>query len=51
MVLCGGRPVHVIVHGEVIVRDGALMRCDRAAVAAEQNAASWRLLRKANVVS
>jgi adenine deaminase len=51
MVLGHARPRHVLVHGRFVVQDGDLLRCDRAQVAAQQNAASWRLLRKANYVS
>jgi cytosine/adenosine deaminase-related metal-dependent hydrolase len=50
-VLGNARPRHVLVHGGFVVQDGDLLRCDRAQVAAQQNAASWRLLRKANYVS
>jgi cytosine/adenosine deaminase-related metal-dependent hydrolase len=44
VVLGSARPVTVIVHGETVVRDGALARHDVEEIAARQNAESKRLL-------
>jgi cytosine/adenosine deaminase-related metal-dependent hydrolase len=48
IVLGAPRPVAVLVNGEFVVRDGALVRCDSGELSRAQNTAARRLMRRAN---
>jgi hypothetical protein len=45
VVLCNPRPVHVIVNGEFVVRDGHLVRADLHDIASAHRLASAQLLK------